>query len=243
MPMCSKLSFLFLVVCGSYAYAAYSANSGDLASCHFRRASDHYVGSCGPLFDQDPVMTLKPASSVTTGVWREDLHPISFWAGDMTDQGYPNARLELEIYQGGWGILRTEYGWYRVTQFRSSPRNGFLLDASEEVQPNTLDKRIVQRAAAILSTEQVWNRADNRRCPQNATSWSIYCAMEKATTEVTGGFQHRRPALELVRDIVQERTQARHYHHWLKDYNNDPTTTLADVQSLFRDALARIRDQ
>jgi hypothetical protein len=242
MPIRRKLLFL-LIVCGSYVYAASSANSGNLAPCHFQQASDHYVGSCGPLFDQNPVMTLNPASSVKTGVWREDLHPISVWAGDMTDQGYPNAQLELEIYQGGWGILRTEYGWYRVTQFRSSPKDGFLLDASEEVQPNALDKKIILRAAAILSTEQVWNRADNRRCPQDAVSWSIYCAMEKATTEVTGGFQHRRPALELVRDIIQERTEARHYHHSLKDYNNDPTTTLADVQSLFREALARIRDQ
>jgi hypothetical protein len=243
MPTRCKLLFLLLIVCGSYARAASSANSGNLAHCHFRQAGDHYVGSCGPLFDQNPVMTLKPVSSVTTGVWREDLRPSSVWAGDMTDQGYPNAQLELEIYEGGSGILRTEYGWYRVMQFRSSPENGFLLDAAEEVQPNVLDKKIILRAAAILSTEQVWNRADNRSCPQDATSWSIYCAMEKATTEVTGGFQHRRPALELIRDIVHERTAARHYHHWVKDYNNDPTTTLADVHSLFREALARIRDQ
>lgn len=49
-------------------------------------------------------------AAVTTGVWRDDIHPASVWAGDMTDQGYPNARLELEIYADGTGVLRTEYG-------------------------------------------------------------------------------------------------------------------------------------
>jgi hypothetical protein len=34
----------------------------------------------------------------------------------MTDEGYPNAPLELEIYKDGGGILRTEYGWFPVTQ-------------------------------------------------------------------------------------------------------------------------------
>ena len=73
------------------------------------------------------------------------------------------------------------------------------------MRPNALDQKIVRKAAAILSTEAAWNRADNRECPISATKWSIYCALEKATFEVTGGFHHRRPALEVVREIVDER--------------------------------------
>ena len=70
---------------------------------------------------------------------------------------------------------------------------------------------------------------------------SIYCADEQATIEVTGGFHHRRPALELVRVIVEERTKDKKYQHRLMDYNNDRTTTLADVKSLFAEALAQIK--
>jgi hypothetical protein len=44
-------------------------------------------------------------------------------------------------------------------------------------------------------TEAAWNRSDNRECPTSATKWSIYCALEKATLDVTGGPHHRRPAL------------------------------------------------
>lgn len=64
--------------------------------------------------------------------------------------------------------------------------------------------------------------------------------MESATTEVTGGFHHRRPALEVIREIVAERTAGRQYHHRLMDYSNDPATSFADVRSLSREALARI---
>lgn len=229
---------LVFIACSLQGYAA-----NNPSNCHFQQTGDRYVGSCGPLFDQTPVITLKSASAITSGTWREDLRPISVWSGEMTDQGNPNATVELEIYPDGWGILRTEYGWFRVTSFQSSPATGFSLDVSQEVKPNALDKKIILRAEEILSTENVWNRADNRKCPQEATSWSIYCAMEKATIEVTGGFHHRRPALELVREVVEDRTRGRPYHHRLMDYNNDPTTKLTDVQTLFRDALARMDDR
>lgn len=188
-------------------------------------------------------MTLRPAASVSTGIWRRDLRPTSVWSGEMTDLGYANAPIELEIYKGDWGVLRTVYGWFAVSSFSFSRKLTFLLDASHEVKPDSLDRKIVLRAATILSAESAWNRADNRKCPANAAAWSIYCAMQKATIEVTGGFHHRRPALEVVREIVDTRTEGRPYHHRLMDYNNDQTTRLVDVQSLFREALARIDDR
>jgi hypothetical protein len=58
---------------------------------------------------------------------------------------------------------------------------------------------------------------------------------------VTDGFHHRRPALEIVRAIVDERTKDRNYSHRLMDYNNDPTTHLTNVRTLFAEALARAR--
>ena len=109
--------------------------------------------------------------------------------------------------------------------------------------PSTLDLEIVQKAAAILSTEDAWNRADNRQCPAGATKWSIYCALEKAELEVAGGLHHRRPAAEVVREIVDQRTAGRNYHHRLMEYNNDATTHLQDLQTLFQEAEAEIKKQ
>jgi hypothetical protein len=149
--------------------------------------------------------------------------------------------VEIEIYVGGKGVIRTYNGWYYVTDYVASGDDvRFRVDTTRQVALNALDREIVQRADAILSSNAVWNRADNRKCPATATTWSIYCAMERATREVTGGFHHRRPALELVRVMVEERTKDRNYNHRLMDYNNDSTTHLVDVHSLFAAALEKI---
>ena len=150
--------------------------------------------------------------------------------------------VEIEVYRGGKGVIRTYTGWFDVTDFSANGDDvRFRIDTVHQVAPNAIDREIIQRADAILSSVAIWNRADNRKCPATATTWSIYCAMERATREVTGGFHHRRPALELVRVMVEERTKDRDYKHRLMDYNNDSTTHLGDVHRLFADALAKIR--
>ena len=221
--------------------AGASANQHSAAQCVFQQQNGRFQGSCGPLFDEMPTMTLEQVPAVRTGKWRDDLQPTSVWAGALSAAGDPDYPLELEIYAGAWGVLRTEFGWFPVSKFLSGSTVKFTLDASHPVAPNELDRKIVQRAAAILATEVLWNRADDRKCAADAAAWSIYCAMERATLELTGGFNHRRPALEVVRQIVEERTEGRNYRHRLMDYNNDSTTHLNDVQSLFTEALTRSR--
>jgi len=169
---------------------------------------------------------------------------------DRLAQAQPSALIasgdsvEIAIYPGATGVIRTFGGWFQVSDFvaRDSMVR-FAIDTTHQVAASTLDRKIIQRADAILSSDAVWNRADNRRCPATATTWSIYCALERATIEVTGGFHHRRPALELVRVIVEDRTKGRNYDHRLMDYNNDKSTHLSDVRSLFAEALARVRDE
>jgi hypothetical protein len=116
----------------------------------------------------------------------------------------------------------------------------FDLDPATSVPPADLDRDLVIRAAAILSSESVWDRADDRQCSPEDKTWSIYCSMIRATMEVTGGIHHRRPAMEVVRQIVDGRSSGRKYEHRLRDYNNDPSTTFADLRSLFEEALGRL---
>jgi hypothetical protein len=153
-----------------------------------------------------------------------------------------NDDVEIEIYEGGTGVIRTYAGWFPVTAFSvNDTAMHFQFDGKNQVPPNVLDKEILERASTVITSEATWNRADNRKCPADATTWSIYCAVERAMIEVTGGFSHRRPAGQLVREIVDERTANRNYSHRMMDYNNDPQTVLADVRSLFAEAIARIK--
>jgi hypothetical protein len=97
------------------------------------------------------------------------------------------------------------------------------------------DVRIVQRARAILNSPSSWNRADTRDCPAEAKTFSLYCVPEKATNEISGKFEHRGAAMQEARFVIDEIAPNRkNYEHRLKDYNNDATTTFADIQKLFR---------
>ncbi len=96
------------------------------------------------------------------------------------------------------------------------------------------DIEIVKRAREILNSPEKWNRADNRDCPDNAKTYSVYCALEKATDEVTSDFAHRGAAMQDSRFVIDEILAPHNqYQHRLMNYNNDPKTTFADVQRFF----------
>jgi hypothetical protein len=95
------------------------------------------------------------------------------------------------------------------------------------------DLQILQRARQILDSSSKWNRADNRVCPAGATTFSLYCALETATAENAGKFEHRGAALQEARFVIDEIAADRDYEHRLMGYNNDPTTTFGDIQEVF----------
>jgi hypothetical protein len=81
---------------------------------------------------------------------------------------------------------------------RPATKPGQMIPVSES------DVRIIHRAAQILSDETKWNRKDNRICPTEANTWSLYCALYLASVEINGKFDHRLGALEEVRRSVEQ---------------------------------------
>jgi hypothetical protein len=107
-------------------------------------------------------------------------------------------------------------------------------DSNAKPPVTKADVDIVKRAGQILNSPEKWNRADNRVCPAVAKTFSLYCALEKATDEVSKNFQHRGAAMQEARFVIEEiAPNAKRYSHRLMDYNNDPTTTFADIQGVF----------
>lgn len=114
-------------------------------------------------------------------------------------------------------------------------------DDSDARPPVTkADLEIVAHARTILSSPEKWNRADTRKCPADEKTFSLYCALEKATQEVTGTFAHRGAAMQEARFAIDDVAPNRNYNHRLMGYNNDSTTTFADIQRLFDLLQARI---
>ena len=52
--------------------------------------------------------------------------------------------------------------------------------------------------------------------------------------EVGGKAEHRGAALPEARFVIDEIATDRNYEHRLMNYNNDPTTTFADIQEVLR---------
>ena len=210
--------------------------------CTLARVDQAWEGTCAKLLGENPTLKVSSVSSIKSGRYRKDAVPSSIYAGEMRIPAGVVA-VEIELYSDGAGILRSEgLTWLVVATSKATA--GVLelgLDVARTVPPSELDRDIITRAAAILSSEAVWDRADDRQCGVDDKTWSIYCALTRATMEVTGGIHHRRPAMEIVRQIVDGRSKGRGYEHRLRDYNNDPSTTLADVRSLFEQALARMK--
>lgn len=212
-----------------------------LIHCKLIRAEATWQGECAELSGEKPNLSLSAANSIKSGRYQK-AEPTAIYAGEMriSDRVVP---IEIEAYPGGTGILRPEgSNWLVIANLvNGSDALEFDLDLGKTVPPSDLDRDIIIRAAAILRSESAWDRADDRQCHGEDKTWSIYCSLIRATSEITGGSHHRRPAMQVVREIVSERSAGRSYQHRLRDYNNDPSTTPADVHSLFEEALARLK--
>lgn len=118
--------------------------------------------------------------------------------------------------------------------------------APSEVKPvvSEADLEIIKRARKLLDSPEKQNHSGSQNCPENATTFNLYCALFKATTDVSGAFDDQQPAIkESKRAIVETAPNAKNYKARLIDFNNDPTVTFADVQKLLQLVEDRLKKQ
>ena len=139
-------------------------------------------------------------------------------------------RKQMGIYFGGCFFLAL-----LLSPLPAHAQGTALQDDSKVRPPVTkADLQIVKHALEILDSPAKWNRADNRICPAEAKTVSLYCALQMATVAVGGEAEHRGAALQEARFVIDEIAADRNYEHRLMNYNNDPTTTFADIQEVLR---------
>ena len=102
------------------------------------------------------------------------------------------------------------------------------------------DLRILQRADKILASAAAWNRHDTRVCNPADRTWSLLCALDKASLEVLGEYRHREVALQEVRFAVEDATKGIEFRHRLTDYNNLPSTMFEDIKHVLNVARDRV---
>ena len=134
----------------------------------------------------------------------------------------------------------------RQSQQQTPQKTATSQELEQRDQPvSTEDLRILQRAGELLKDESVWNRKDDRECDDDEATGkrSLFCALQKACIEVLGAYDHRRVALQEVRFAVEDATRGRNFEHRLRDFNNLPTTRLADIRKVLQVATDRVKSR
>ena len=159
------------------------------------------------------------------------------WSGSGTMTGaMASTAIEVATYQYSARpqlIVRTD-AWYLLTEFVVSG-TGLVLawDEGVEAPPSQTDLEILGVARALLVSEDVWDRADDRNCANDESLISVYCALARATAAAMGRYQHRQPAMQAVRRVIRSEWPERVVDHRLMNFNNDVRTILSDVERLF----------
>lgn len=134
-------------------------------------------------------------------------------------------------------ILSTFLTVYARAQDTTQENRNLVFDSS--------DLRIIQRADSILSSSSIWNKQDDRECNDDIATrhYSLYCALYKASIDITGIYVHRKAAMQIVRFTLEKYENGRVKNHRLMDWNNHPDTTFDEVKKVIKESIETVKQQ
>lgn len=216
-----------------------------IVTCSLIKASDEFKGTCSVpcsvnnlAIDIDGINPRR-ACDGPPRVVEASLKPAQNenWLGRMQGKE-PEDPTRFELTKGKdakLGVAKLPYGWFALSQSRLEGEIlSLTINASKQLPPTQDDVKIIQRALALIPNPEAWNKQDNRQCPQGQTKVSLFCALQIATTEISGGVHYRQPALQAVREMLNEVGADRVKLHRIMDYNNHPDTTLQEIHTLLK---------
>ena len=251
----SPLIALALLLGATFAFSGAVRSEPNTVTCTLDRAGTEFTGACeipclvnalainidGPT---PGVACAAPPRRVAATLRR--IQASRNWLGTMEGR-QPEDPTRFDVILGrdsNPGLAKTPFGWFRLEAARlEGGRLNLTILGNKQLPPTTDDIRIIQRAMALLSDVKVWNKDDDRNCPPNPQKWSVFCALMQATQEVSGGVHYRQPALQAVREVVNEVGGTLVNKHRLMDYNNHPDTTLNDIHNMLRVAQTRLAER
>jgi len=108
---------------------------------------------------------------------------------------------------------------------------------------DSLDLKILQRANYILSDKAKLNKQDDRKCDDDIANgnYSLFCSLYKASIDITGEYIHRRSSIQLVRFTLEKYENGRVVNHRLMDWNNHPDTTFEEIKKVLKESIDEIK--
>jgi len=246
--MKSKLKLLAVLAAaassGFYAQAEEVPAYSETIQCNFKKSSNNFEGDC---WIPNQVNDLAVNFDGLKKGYKKSFFPdrrvnarvfpsSEGWTGKMQGRKVEDpTRFELVLNdKGNLEFGKLPFGWFNVLSSTVNEKKmSIVFDVSHQVKPTNVDIKIVQRAKEILSSPAIWNRKDTRQCPDNASQYSIFCAMMKAAGDITGNIHYRQPAMQAFRETINVVGRGRFDKHRIQDWNNHPDTTFAEVVELF----------
>jgi hypothetical protein len=109
-----------------------------------------------------------------------------------------------------------------------------------EVHFTETDLSVLMRANELLATASSWHQEDDGQCEDDDASdrWSLFCALTRATRDVTG---RSVPTAVLTEVRRQLRERNPDWYRWpVTSFNNAPETSFGDVKELLRALIERV---
>jgi hypothetical protein len=244
-----------IVLLGLLASAAWvtpaAAAETSTITCNLQRTTGEFRGSCDvPCLVNALAIDIdgpRPGASCNTPPRNVPAAPKEIAPGKFlgTMEGkFPEDPKRFELLTSKPGVAKTPFGWFALQEASvSGDMMQLTISAGAQLPPTIDDIRIIRRASMLLADPAKWNRQDDRSCPPDPQSWSLFCALRQATTEVSGGVHYRQPALQAVREEVAAAYGSHVSKHRLMEFNNDNSTTLAAVQGVLTKAQAKLESR
>jgi hypothetical protein len=116
---------------------------------------------------------------------------------------------------------------------------------SRDLRVDSLDLKIVQQADLLLKDSSKWHKNDDRECKDDIANgtYSMFCALVKASVDITGTYEHRRAGMQITRFTLEKYENGRVKDHRLMDWNNHPDTTFEQVKKVLQESAAAISEK
>lgn len=212
-------------------------------NCKLVRVGDKYIGDCNISLFTGFEVAINSDSKIKSV---KDLLRNMPTTGTTTLRGKAKTSVNYVI---------TKRAGYRQILFKptSLPRLGWFTFDNIEVRNDSLffdidtdpnvpygrkDLKIIKQVRKLFPNEESWNRQDDRACEEDIETgiYSFFCALQYASVQVEGAYNHRNATMQLMRHLIQNRFPGRQWEHRFRDFNNMPETSFQDIMDIIDEA-------
>ena len=214
-----KYIIIFFTVCIS------SISVFGQGSCELNLVDGKLIGNCANSYFTSFVIDMNDEVLDSTKLFNQ--LPLS---GIVTIDNKHEMEVKYELTnRAGFSqiLFKTRAGWFTMDNLSiQKNRLTFEIDHDPDVPVTLEDLKIIRKAKDLLKDEKSWHKSDDRNCEDDIEKncYSLFCALQRASIEFEGEYNHRNAIMQKIRHTIVEIYPSKKWNHRLRDFNNMPET-------------------